>query len=115
MMIKVMIFVLLGNSAFAECDLPTQIAKGTASPCDGYVISSKTEQQIRTDLVYKNSLIENITKQNKLQEDIIRIDAAQLQIYQNKVDNTTFEKSMYFTLGAVLTGIIAFGIARTLK
>lgn len=110
---------VISFNAFAACDIPTQIKKGEASQCDGYVMSSETEQKIRTDISYKNALIENLTKSNDLQANLIKIQSEQVNVYQSELSKaqslSTFEKVLYFGLGALVTGAVAYGTVRALR
>lgn len=101
------------------CDIPTQIKKGDASPCEGYVMSTDTETKIRTDISYKQALIDNLTKSNDLQTNLIKIQGEQVNVYQSELDKSrslsTFEKVMYFGLGALVTGVVAYGTVRAIR
>lgn len=111
---KILISILLTSQALA-CDIPTKIDKGSASPCDGYVISPSTELKIRTDLVYKDALIANLTQINKTQDNIMKIDAEQLKIYASMEKESFWQKTFYFGLGSLVTGLVAYGTVRALK
>lgn len=119
-MIKyILILLLTPNLVLADCDIPTPIKQNDKSPCNGYVISEDTELKIRTDLIYKQSLIDNLTKTNELQKEINLINDEQIKIYRQQSNNyrelSTLEKTFYFSLGAVLTGVTAYGVIKILK
>lgn len=119
-MIKIIITILfIPSLLLANCDIPKKISKGEVSSCDGYVISSETEQKIRIDLSYKDALIKNLEETNKRQNEIIKIDQEQLKIYNDQLKDqrqfTAFEKALYFSLGAVLTGVVAYGTVKAIR
>lgn len=107
--------ILISSNVFADCTTPTRVAKGALSPCEGYVFSAELETKVRTDLIYKDALILNLTQRNTLQEEMLKIDAKQLQIYQDRVESNEWEKTLYFILGAALTGTVSYGVVRALK
>lgn len=121
-MTKIIVFLLtlaISAQAFAVCEVPTQIKRGEASPCDGYVMSIETETKIRTDLSYKNALIENLMKSNSLQTNLIEIQGKQVNIYNSELNKaqslSTIEKLLYFGLGALVTGAVAYGTVRAFR
>jgi hypothetical protein len=123
-MLKTVIVLLLslsiGFPAMAEtCSVPTKIKQGEASPCDGYVINPTTEERIRTDLAYKDRIIDNLTKASDLQADLIRIQSNQVNLYQGEMDKhqemTMVEKAAYFGLGALVTGAMAYVTVQSLR
>ena len=107
------------NVLSATCDIPTKIKQGDESPCNGYVISDTTELKIRTDLIYKQSLIENLTKTNEIYREINLINDEQLRIYREQLNSektlSTWEKALYFGFGALVTGAVAYGTVRLIQ
>lgn len=115
MLKKTMISLLICSSALAECPIPTKVKAGEASPCAGYVMDDATELKIRTDLIYKNLLIDNLRAISAAQENIIKIDKQQLEIYESQAKMTDLNKTLYFGLGALVTGLVAYGTVRALR
>lgn len=115
-MIKLILAIIfISNTAFgAVCDIPEKIAAGAPSPCAGYVFSDANEQKVRTDLVYKNSLIDNLTKQNAIQSDMLNISAEQIALYKAARPLTDWDKAMYFALGVVVSGVAVYGAAKVI-
>lgn len=115
MLKKILSNLLIASTAYGNCDIPTRIEKDAKSPCDGYVISTELETKIRTDLAYKDALIKNLTQINASQEKILKIDAEQLKIYESMSRQTMLDKTLYFGLGAIVTGLVAYGTVRALR
>lgn len=111
--------LLISFNALADCSIPTEINKGSPSPCDGYVMDSNTEQKIRTAITYKDLMITNLTQQNSLQADIMRINSEQIKTYQDELvadtKQTDLQKILYFGLGVVVTGVTAYATINALK
>lgn len=119
---KAIAFILtlaISLQALAVCEVPTQIKQGQASPCDGYVMSVETETKIRTDISYKQALIDNLTKTNDLQANLIKIQGEQVNVYNSELNKaqslSTIEKVLYFGLGALVTGAVAYGTVRAIR
>ena len=91
--------------ADTDCSVPTQVLKGAASPCTGYVMNPDTEQKIRTQITYQDLQIDNLTKQSVLQQSIMKADNEELQIYAAQTQVTNTERMIYFGLGVVLSGL----------
>lgn len=108
--------ILISNSAFgAVCDLPEKVALGDKAPCAGYIFSDANELKVRTDLVYKNSLIDNLTKQNAIQADMLKISAEEIELYKASRPLTDWQKAMYFGLGVFATGVAVYGASKIIK
>lgn len=117
-LVTVVLVALIAAPA-AACDVPTKINKGQASPCEGYVMSPRTEERIRTDLKYKDELIKNLQTASDLQADLIAINARQIDLYRSELEKSarlsTMEKVMYFGFGVLVTGAVAYGTAQALR
>lgn len=117
---NILISLLITSNVYAgDCTLPERILKGASSPCDGYVFSNDNETKVRTQIATDEAIIGNLRSQNKVQEDMLKIDAQQIQIYNDKLNReqqlSSWEKALYFGMGALLTGAVAYGTVRTLK
>lgn len=95
------------NASAGLCDVPKRIAKDEPSPCAGYIMSASTEEKIRTELVYKDSLIKNLTEASDAQAEIIRMSSNQIDLYKLEIEKqkrtTLLDKVLYFGLGVVAT------------
>lgn len=112
----ILTLILISNTALgAVCDLPEKVATGDKVPCNGYVFSDANELKVRTDLVYKNSLIENLTNQNAIQSDMLKISAEQIELYKASRPLTSWEKGLYFSLGVVASAAAVWGASQVIK
>lgn len=97
--------------ASVDCRKPYLIERGNVAPCSGYIFSKELEEKIRTDLVYKDSLIKNLTEASDAQAEIIRISNNQLDLYKQEVAHqkhvNTMDKILYAGLG-LLAGYVGF-------
>lgn len=95
------------NASAGLCDVPKRIALGEPAPCAGYLMSASTEERIRTELVYKDSLIKNLTEASDAQAEIIRMSTNQIDLYKLEIEKekrtNLLQKVLYFSLGAVVT------------
>lgn len=109
----------MATAAEPTCDIPTQIKKGDASPCAGYVISKETEEAMRMKLATNDKIIENMTKIQQSQDNVIKINNEQMKIYEENMRSqqkfSSFEKFIYFGLGAGLTGLVAYGAVKAVR
>lgn len=106
--------------AYAGCqDAPTRIEKNAKAPCRGWIMNDSTELKIRTDLVYYKGQVKNYEKRSELQEKLLELADKRAELYSNKLDRREnwdkWEKLGYFSAGAVLTMIIAYGAARSVR
>jgi len=120
-MLKELIVILLiaSNASAATCDIPTLIKQNDPSPCNGYVISKETEEQIRVDITKYKKTIANLEETEKHYETTLKFDRETMKIYEDKLRNeqnfTSWEKVLYFGMGALITGAIAYGTVKTLR
>lgn len=103
------------NASAGLCDIPKRIAKDEPAPCAGYIMSAATEEKIRTDLVYKESLIKNLEEAVVNQQIIIQMSYSQLDLYKGELEKqkkmSTFEKILYAGLGVA----VGYGAAKVLQ
>jgi hypothetical protein len=108
--------ILISNTAYAGvCDLPERVILGDKVPCTGYLFSDVNELKIRTDLTYKNSLIDNLTKQTTIQADMLKISNEQIQLYKESQPLSKWEKLLYFSLGVVATSLAVNAASKITK
>jgi hypothetical protein len=113
---NLIIFSLILNTGYSsakECDKPvTPIKEGQVAVCDGFIFSNNAESE-----AYK------AVRLNELREKENQILSERLQNYQRASDSMAKElgrresnqmlyNSLYFALGAVVTGVIASNINR---
>jgi len=117
----VLFFTLLLQQASAS-DVKT-VKKGDIVPFDGVLFSKELEKDIREDAQFLEKKVNTLTKLNDLNEKEIEILSKRLELYQEKTkemtlrevsnENTTFLKhTLYFLSGAIITGLISYGINR---
>lgn len=111
-------FETLTESMSPKCDKDvTYLVYQEKVPCNGYLFSPKKEYEIRFKIEtydYMEKFVEGQSEMvNVLQQ---RVDLAQKQnLYlaervQDLKSDSFWEKTIYFALGAVLTGVIATNV-----
>jgi hypothetical protein len=122
---KYLLLLLITFNAFSQ-EVVT-VKKGDVVPFDGVLFTKERELQIRKEvlekdfLVKKNLLLEEL---GKLQQTEIDIANKRVDVYQKRTqemadrevrqENTDFWKSaFYFTAGALIVGIIGYGVVST--
>jgi len=99
------------------------LKKGESAPFDGVLFTKEMEKSIRMDIQLSEKKVETLNKLNELNEKEIEILSKRLEIHQNKnrefadreveYENSTFWKhTLYFISGALITGLISYGIHR---
>lgn len=99
------------------------VKKGEAVPFDGVLFTKELEKSIRMDMKISEKQIETLSKLNELNEKEIDILTKRLELHQEKnremadreveAENSTFWKhTIYFISGALLTGLISYGVNR---
>lgn len=121
---KYLILLLLASNVYADFDY---VDKGSLAPYAGYLITLEREKKLRlmdNDLNLCNSLSDSYKKANAFEQQNSDILTKRVELYQKEnaalaeraVKSSTFwEDTLYFTLGAVLTGAIAVGVAKASK
>lgn len=116
-------FIFITNISYAGCNNPvTYLKENEPAKCDGYLFTPEKELDVRTKISNYERLETVIQKQDAL-IDILskRID---IQVQQNinlsnelqrKETETYWQKAGFFLLGAILTGVIAYGTVQSLK
>jgi hypothetical protein len=104
----------------------TIVKKGDSVPFDGVLFPKQKEAEFRTDLQTAEKKVITLTKLNELNEKEISVLTQRLDIYQtktkdmlelqSKLEQTTFLKSaVYFLSGAILTGVIGYGVVKAYR
>ena len=124
---KYLLILLFSFNAVSQ-DVVT-VKKGDTVPFDGVLFTKERELQIRKEvlekdfLLKKNALLEEL---GKLQKDEIDVVNKRIDVYQKRTqemadrevrqENLDFWKSaFYFTAGALIVGIIGYGVVNSYK
>ena len=116
--------LLMCNLCFAE-DVKV-VKKGELVPYDGVLFPKEKEKEIRTDLETSEKRVITLSKLNELNNKEIDILNKRLEIYQDKArimadreikqeSNTFWKNALYFVSGAVLTGVIGYGVIKAYR
>ena len=116
--------LLISNICIAE--EVKVVKKGESVPFDGVLFSKEKEKEVRVDLETSEKKIVTLRKLNELNESEITILNKRLELYQNKAkeladrevkseNNTFLKNSLYFLSGALLTGLIGYGVIQTYR
>jgi hypothetical protein len=99
------------------------VKKGEVVPFDGVLFTKELEKTIRMDIQLAEKKVETLSELNDLNEKEIDILTKRLNLYQEKTiemadrevsnENSTFWKhTIYFLSGAIITGLISYGVNR---
>jgi hypothetical protein len=121
---KLIIFLLSINLVFAK-DVKV-VNKGEVVPFDGVLFTRELEKDIRNDIQILTKKVDTLTKINDINEKELDILNKRVKIYQDKAKemanrevksekNTFFKNTLYFLSGALLTGIVSYGVIRTVR
>ncbi len=113
---------LVSNMCFAQN--VKVVKKGDSVPFDGVLFTKELEKDIREDVQKLNKRNDILTKLNEINEKEIDILTKRLVLYQDKskelVDREIeFERdgfiknTAYFLSGALITGLITYGVLQT--
>ncbi len=102
------------------------VKKGEVVPFDGVLFTRELEKDIRNDLQILNKKVETLTKINDINEKELDIVNKRLSLYQTKADemakreikserDTLVKNTLYFLSGALLTGIIGYGVIKAYR
>lgn len=116
-------FILIFFSNLCMAQDVKVVKKGEPVPFDGVLFTKELEKSIRMDMQISEKKIETLSKLNELNEKEIDILTKRLVLHQEKtremadreveVENSTFWKhTLYFISGAILTGLISYGVNR---
>jgi hypothetical protein len=117
-------FILSFNIALAN-DVKV-VKKGEVVPFDGVLFTKELEKDIRNDIQILNKKVDTLTKINDINEKELNIVNKRLALYQNKADELTkrevkserdslVKNTLYFLSGALLTGIIGYGVIKAYR
>lgn len=122
---KYLLLLLISFNAFSQ--QVVTVKKGDIVPFDGVLFTKEKELEVRKEvlekdfLLKKNTLLEEL---GKIQKDELDIANKRVEVYQKRTqemadrevrqENTDFWKSaFYFTAGALIVGIIGYGVVST--
>lgn len=116
--------LLIANISMAE--EVKVVKKGDTVPFDGVLFPKEKEKEVRADLETSEKKIITLRKLNELNETEISILNKRLELYQTKAreladrevkneTNTFLKNSLYFLSGALLTGLIGYGVVKTYR
>ena len=124
-MIKLITLILTINLCFAENSVKV-IKKGETAPFDGVLFTRELEKDIRNDLIVAEKKSAALTRLNEINEKEIEILNKRLGLYQTKakelaeietkVESDSFLKNVtYFISGALITGVIGYGVVKAYR
>ena len=120
----ILCLLLISNIVIAE--EVKVVKKGESVPFDGVLFTKEKEKEVRADLETSEKKIITLRKLNELSESEITILNKRLELYQNKAreladrevkseNNTFLKNSLYFLSGALITGLIGYGVVKTYR
>ena len=122
------IFIVLSFLILTNCFAQSAkvVKKGDIVPFDGVLFTRELEKQIRFDIQILEKKSESLAKIVEINEKEINILNKRIALYQEKAnelatsqinkDNSTFFKNtLYFVSGAVITGVIGYGLIQAYR
>lgn len=102
------------------------VKKGETVPFDGVLFTRELEKDVRSNLEMYKAKVEVLTKIDELNNKEIDILTKRLDLYQKKsteladknveIESNSFVKNTgYFLAGALLTGLIGYGVVKTYR
>ena len=112
---------------FVSCTVNAEVVyveKGKLAPYSGYLFSPEKEKETRLmvkEMGYYKNLSESMDKLLKSDQVLITQQDTRIELYNTQITNLSelayknesdsfWRNTLYFTLGAVLTGVIVFGV-----
>lgn len=120
----ILCFILSSSLAYSQ-DVKV-VKKGEVVPFDGVLFTKELEKDIRNDVKNLEKRNEVLTKLNEVNNKEIDILNNRLELYQKKSKElaerevksereTFFKNTFYFISGALLTGLIGYGVVKTYR
>lgn len=118
---KILSFIisfLISINSYAICDKNVyHLVKDQKAPCEGYLFSPEKEQEVRIKIKTYDYLLKYNDKQKEI-IDVMNERIVNLQKYNSEIDKELqnrqkfkfWEVTLYFSLGALLTGAIAANV-----
>jgi hypothetical protein len=124
---KYLLLLLLSLNAIAQ-DVVT-VKKGDTVPFDGVLFTKEKELEVRKEVLEKDflqkkaSLLEEL---GKVQKEELDISNKRIEIYQARAQEMAdrevksesrefLKNALYFTAGAVLTGVLGYGVIQAYR
>lgn len=125
-LIVLILNVLFNNKAFSQV---TVVKKGDTVQYDGVLFSKEKELEVRQqvlDLEYEKKRNLRLSDLNILNEKQIDLMHKRIDLYQNRVqqlqerdlsnqDDRLLNNTLYFVSGALLTGLIGYGVIQAYR
>ena len=118
---KYLLILVLSYNSYAV----TPLKKGEPAPNDGYHFSKKEEEKLRATIENSNGKIIKLEQLGVIKDDIINEQKKQVEQYSRTNDRLHKQlekrptgfwgKVGYFMLGAVITGLVSYGAARSIR
>lgn len=122
----VILSLVLGSVAHADCDKVTPIDKGQVSQCDGYYFPEKDmirAQSAELESTFLGQINIALVKKSELENKENEILQRRLELYQKQASalsedvarrdsNESLYRIGYFALGALVTGFIASNVSK---
>jgi hypothetical protein len=116
--------LIMCNMCFAQPVTP--VKKGEQVPFDGILFTKEKEKEVRTALEVSEKRVITLSKLNDLNNAEISILTDRLELYQKKSkelsdresrlqDSSFLKNSLYFIAGALITGVIGYGVVRAYR
>lgn len=121
------VFMVYSQCSYSDCPKDVQVIKqGQAANCDGFLFSDEAERDAED---YKNSadyfkeLSDALKEKSRLQADENKILEQRLKLYVDTTQtlsqdlakrdtNETLYRFVYFSLGVLVTGVIAVNVKK---
>lgn len=107
---------------YSLADNAVYLPKGSVTPFEGYLFDQEKAEKVRNlkiDYDTTNRLLDNYKGENAvIMERLANAQEHNKVLAQRIVDlkdDNFFNKVGYFVLGAVVTGVISYGVVQTLK
>lgn len=123
-LVSAVTLLTLVSPALAMASDPSvvQLKKSDPAPFAGYLITPAKVQkiyQLQVDLDAEKHVNQLLTSEQALYDKRIanaqnEVDSLSKELSENR-DKSIFTKAGYFIFGAVVTGVIAYGVARSMR
>lgn len=119
-----LIFLLIFQSAFAFAtdDVDSvYLETGKPAPYTGYLLTPEAANQVKLHILNEMVMNRRISNQNAMMEDYehrinnYETQTAQLEDRLEKTDTGFFQKAAFFFLGSIVTGLVSYGVVKTLR
>lgn len=99
----------------------TVVKKGAIVPYDGVLFSMDKEQEVRSERNVLQKRVLLLSDLNEINNKEIEILSSRLKLYQEKTkelselevkreESSFFKNALYFISGAIVTGVISYGV-----